>query len=600
MRRLTNIAFAGAIALAGASLAACSSDSDIAADNTPVNPTYDGHSVKTKFAINIAATGKTRMGEDATQGQTTPVFLGMKNLVLIPGTAAGTDAQALNNGAIKLANINAQSDNKLVPNGESQYVYSDVNIPVGTKNFLFYGVSSGTTNATNATDGILTSTLDNIASISNTDDIEFTLNTVLTDASGYDIKKNTMAEILTNIAAATGWSSEIEDQTLKAAYTNFTTTTDKVRGGSSDAILRTVQDLYNVIVGKVNADNEVAKAIKTAIEVSFTIGNVDGVLSWKDASNENFPGLYGLPDGAVQLVCEGGTFSYSDTPTAGSNKLNIYGLTYPASLYYFANTPAKASDQDNVTWPTSSAAWESGFTGWTDDVKATSRTIALQNNINYGVAKLETTVKCDAALLEDNAVAMSGTATANKIKVPTEGFKVTAVLVGGQPDKVNWQFVSESTDDTERAAVVYDTEVNGIVAKHNAVSTANHTLLLDNWTSATTGQEKVNIAIELVNGDQDFYGVDGLIGAGQKFYLVAQLDPDNGGNVTFPETTKCVYPHTGTARVFMQDFTTKANLNIKSLKSAYVTIPDLRSSKLQLGLSVDLNWQAGMSFDVDL
>ena len=53
-------------------------------------------------------------------------------------------------------------------------------------------------------------------------------------------------------------------------------------------------------------------------------------------------------------------------------------------------------------------------------------------------------------------------------------------------------------------------------------------------------------------------------------------------------------------RVFVQDYTTTANFTIKDLKKAYVTIPDLRASQLQLGLSVDLTWQSGLTFDVDL
>ena len=53
-------------------------------------------------------------------------------------------------------------------------------------------------------------------------------------------------------------------------------------------------------------------------------------------------------------------------------------------------------------------------------------------------------------------------------------------------------------------------------------------------------------------------------------------------------------------RVFVQDYTTTANFTIKDLKKAYVTIPDLRASQLQLGLSVDLSWQSGLTFDVAL
>lgn len=39
---------------------------------------------------------------------------------------------------------------------------------------------------------------------------------------------------------------------------------------------------------------------------------------------------------------------------------------------------------------------------------------------------------------------------------------------------------------------------------------------------------------------------------------------------------------------------------IKTLQNAYVTIPDLRSSQLSFGLSVDLEWRPGMEFEADL
>ena len=57
----------GAIALVGAvGFTACSSDDDLTA---PQNPTFDGESVKTQFAINIPYAGgkDTRMSEDATR-----------------------------------------------------------------------------------------------------------------------------------------------------------------------------------------------------------------------------------------------------------------------------------------------------------------------------------------------------------------------------------------------------------------------------------------------------------------------------------------------------------------------------------------------------
>ena len=54
--------------------------------------------------------------------------------------------------------------------------------------------------------------------------------------------------------------------------------------------------------------------------------------------------------------------------------------------------------------------------------------------------------------------------------------------------------------------------------------------------------------------------------------------------------------------MFIQDFMTIANfkLNANSLKHAYLTVPDLRSAQMSLGLSVDLEWRSGFEFDVNL
>ena len=91
------------------------------------------------------------------------------------------------------------------------------------------------------------------------------------------------------------------------------------------------------------------------------------------------------------------------------------------------------------------------------------------------------------------------------------------------------------------------------------------------------------------NSGVAFRGADGIIPADGKFYLVGQLNPD----------AKTIEGVTNPA-VFMSDYKTTMNLTIKSLKSAYNTIPDLRSTKLQLGLSVDLEWKTGIQFDVNI
>ena len=59
----------------------------------------------------------------------------------------------------------------------------------------------------------------------------------------------------------------------------------------------------------------------------------------------------------------------------------------------------------------------------------------------------------------------------------------------------------------------------------------------------------------------------------------------------------------------MQDYVTTANFTIvkndgtshaNGLGAAYNVIPDLRTPALSIGLSVDLTWQSGLTFNVDL
>ena len=91
------------------------------------------------------------------------------------------------------------------------------------------------------------------------------------------------------------------------------------------------------------------------------------------------------------------------------------------------------------------------------------------------------------------------------------------------------------------------------------------------------------------NTGQDFYGKDGIVPNGGKFYLVGQLNP----------TSKTLTNVTNVS-VFLKDYTTTATVKISSLQNAYNTIPDLRANEMELGLSVDLEWTTGVSYDVEI
>ncbi len=586
MRNLNYFALMGAALLTGAvAFTSCSSDDEVAGDG---GTGATGEVVKTQFAINIPyGNGSTRMSDETVQDN--KPFRGMQNIYLIPLTAAGSESSAFTN----VIPLKTFSD---FDGSSSNYkLYNDVNVPVGTTNFLFYGIG-GTTIPSNATgkftNGILSSTLPSTAS---TADVKFALEQILT-GSDFEAPQSTLLGVLNGIANVTDWSAQTADTPLNDLYDAYIT----LKGGSAHSILLALQDLYNAVntIATASGDSPektIALAIQTEIAKSFTVSaDAPYTLTWNVSGvDANYPTNLNVPEGTAQLTWSDGTgFAYVNANAVvgtGINVVNVYNLCYPASLAYFVNTPLKATTETNVTWPNGAENWiaENAFSGWGNTVQATTRTIALQNNIQYGVANLKTTVKCKTTTLEDNAAEVAGLPSNQSIIVPSAGFPVTGLLVGGQPSAASWDMTPAGSVLFDRT--VYDNALTDIYAKYNTPSSANYTLLLDN-TDETP--KAVNIAIELTNNTgTDFYGVDGIIANGAKFYLVARLDPAGTTGVTKPG---------GVTDVFQQDYTTTANLTITSLENAYVTIPDLRASELTLGLSVDLTWQAGMSFDVEI
>lgn len=637
MNRINNYVLNGAIALLStAGLVACSSSDDVT--DAPVNPTYDGKSVKTQFAINIAtpSNGKTRMSAVNTQNNNN--YLGMANVRLLTLAATPGDNQALLS-ALDLAEPTDVNENN------SSHIYKDVNIPLTTSNFLFYSTRKGlgTTISEKAEKGAIKSDLfDNTNPIvANTKEISFSSEPIVSGSNSITVEQNAFATYLNNVVATkvddnNKWSAISDDNsTLKQAYNNFIKNyTTAQRAGSANAVRLQMQALYNIAnpIAENNeaTDNALAKKLRDNIlnssateanSIKFTQSN--GILTYDDNSVSknisNFPCEQGLPEGAALLTLNGSSFSYNNTPEIGSenNKINISKITYPLPIVYFDNTPAKANNAEISDWKKSTSNWDTyNWTAWDDAVSATTRSIALKNNINYGVAGLKTVVKCEAAALEDNRNVYISNSGNQSISVPKDGFEVTGILIGGQPNTVNWQFIDANTNPNHDY-VVYDKVTNGVKADVGTYSSGIYTLVFDNWTSASD-QEKVTFALELKNGNVEFYGQEGVIAAGQKFYLIGQLDPSQpaagsaitwptypetytGGSGTLPQSYKDRFPvKANINRVFVQDFTTLAQVNIKSLKNAYVTIPDLRATQLQLGLSVDLKWQTGLTFDVSI
>lgn len=598
MKKLSSFFLMGTVALAGLGvMSSCSSD-DLGNDST-TNP-GETKAVKTQFALNIPrANGGTRMSGDNAQANKN--FLGMEDIRMYSFKGEPT-ASSTSTATFTLANIASG-----ISETASSKIYSDVSVPVGTTHFLFYAhAPQGTTDADKFAKGILTfeAPADNATATNG-------ISAALVAVKGNDATSETdLLKILNDVAGVNGWDTAADGTELNKLYTKYTS----AKAGSANSIRLTLQSLYNNLGGIVTGANTgaqiVAKAIRTKIEESFNKTTAtDGyvTLAYKDGSAySTYPNNINLPDGAVQLSFDAtNKFSYAaESNLTGIQNLNASKICFPASIYYFQSSDlaATAKELETNQWPTTTTNWTAATApwlkdatnlaeGWTSDVKATTRSIAMRKNINYGVANLATTVKCGAASLKDNDkfTVTDPSEFAGTVAVPTEGFPVTGLLIGGQPTKVGFNF--QPSDDAFDYTI-YDNNLTNIVAKNGTASTTNYTIVLPNYKgrTATEDQNKVNVAIELTNNSGvAFRGADGIIPAGGKFYLVGQLNPD-------AKTIEDVI----NPAVFMSDYMTTMNLTITSLKSAYNTIPDLRSTKLQLGLSVDLDWQAGLQFDVEI
>lgn len=358
-------------------------------------------------------------------------------------------------------------------------------------------------------------------------------------------------------------------------------------------------------------------------------------------------GSFHIPDGAAQLrfLPATGEFEYKHpndplvNPHAASFEPRKYA--YPLELMYFVNSGLRVTSKDNVTsldFPNGVDPWDNdNHERWTNGlwkknrkVTSSTRGVAVRDNINYGVALFETKVAYSATVLKDNRKKMTGNEEEDRqFNVTDANIQMTGVLVGGINPKADWQFlpidmsgqpVSDATDLVygKFDGVIYDDEIpdGGI-----PTVTPNYTVVFDNYDASKADdavQNYVYVALEFINNGDDFWGRDNLVAKGNKFYLVARLDcavdptaaTQVSKTVEWPEFYQVPPIYTSGAnagkskqipRVFIQDFVTSALFKIgeNSLKYAYVTVPDLRSSQMSLGLSVDLNWQRGFTYDLE-
>ena len=464
--------------------------------------------------------------------------------------------------------------------------------------------------------------------------------------------------------AALGTKAPLQ-QNLAKVYLTIQNTykTGDIHSGSAANVCNVIKDVYAIANSVANATptndaelNGLLLAEEIVLRIKKYFNNPEGIIAFKDLGSskntdepmgslldkttltssdftgvtndylQGFPKAFGVPDGVAQLAfIEGLTlgtdnktitngFVYKDFDNNASlvnlsEKLNPAKYMYPAELLYFDNSLLYVSDSEKApgdypegynTWDTYSWTGNSWKVG---SVASTTRSVAVKNNINYGVSMLKTNVTLDGTTFTDNHDASENvTYTVEDVKK----LKLKGVLIGGQYKEVGWNYLSTGNGDNTDF-IIYDNKIADEAILSATSPKPNYTLVFDNYAGDT--QSDVLVALEFKNEtEKDIYGKGGMIPKNATFYLVGKLviNPTTGTapTITSWPSTYAIPPYNtdGTSkkvsRVFVQDYMTEATFKIgaNSLKNAYTTVPDLRSSQTSLGLSVDLNWREGIDF----
>ena len=579
IKKLTFVACAAMLASAVA-LTGCQGDNNA--------PTQQG--VTTDIAISlpgqVGASGPNKMPGATVQlnGHTDFTANGMVGITLVPFAKSEkvTTSSVRQGENIVLGSIESTQTYTNSANGRAK-VFTGKSVPLGTSAFLFYG-ESGKTGANKFETGSLTASLTGQPSA-----FTFTLEQIVANSGA--VEGDAACTGLTNFLNAVAQASDgvkewrnyesTDNEGLYELFQTYSTT----HVLSSFHVQRMMTDLYKTLMPSSDA---MSTAIKTVIgngtyaTVNTTTGEVTLVAGLQDFPETKF----NIPQGSVSVA-------YNTTSKLfGNNAAHAYGAldpanlnyyVYPASLWYTSNTRIKTHNTSLLDEYTGAASWKDILAAYSNDnssVNSKTRSIALKDTVQYAVARLDVKVKFkEGTTLIDNDPVEAN----NSVSNPAGGYPLTAVLVGGQKN-VGFDFTQATyAGGIGNTYTIYDKVMtNAITYDASAYSDPNSTLVLE-----TPADIDEYIALEFTNtSDKDFYGVNGIVPVGGKFYLVGQLSA--------AEATQ-----TGN-KVFKQDYTTTVRVAIKDLKSAYVTIPDLKAPELEIGLSVDLYWESGHTYDLEL
>lgn len=531
--------------------------------------TNDGGEGSMSLALSLKTIGSrevsTKMSQEITQTQTGDNFRGIEEIIVVPYRTSSGDSVRYGDqriGIVELQNPGIQNTFASTANAglvyyNNSHYYRIAFVPTGTNRVLAYGKAIDKGYVTNKAglhrNGTLEATvLDKPVSA---EGIAFNLKPILGTMQD---NGNEVREI------------DVIYETADALIDALNVVVDALRG-SSEPLIRSILDeikrdnqilacsyltfdtIVREVVSKMQQSGKNDNVVLTAITQLNTLMTGVGA----------FPSSYGIPEGALGFWWNGDRFLrlISDINIA---IVDPGSYCYPPNLWYFTNSPVRTANKDENLVDQYAATNPS----WNDNildqyyisgtsVSSTSRSVAIENQLQYGVALLELSLgECSVT--------------------EAYGCPLTGVIVGDQKD-VDFNFNPKSTSASR---YVFDNVVSGLSL--GAASTATvETLVLQ--TRDRVNQNKVHFALEFKNTTQEtLHCQQGDIFPNARFYFVGELDP-RADDVTQP-SGETLYS------VFVKDHKTHITAKINSLGNAYNTVPDLHEPQLEIGIVAEMKW----------
>ena len=396
------------------------------------------------------------------------------------------------------------------------------------------------------------------------------------------------------------WNESVEDSNLREAYRQITNDGAVIPGSAPlvEALLSSLygmlrnyeshnMNVYEIVEGGVPYEaskedgtpllyKDIFNQLRDDVFARFTSLMADGDLviddnalevRFKDEAVRHYPENMGLPSGCAVLRWTSAGFVVPlMNGVEGMAPMNRY--CFPPALCYFANTGIRTSEDENVLQSyigSSSVNWNEVLSNFTLGTSVTSRTkaIALEDPVQFAVGMVNATIKASREKLQDNDGLPETTVDASGENLP-----VTGLILGGQYVQ-SFDFTPVYTEDGEY--YLYDNQVPGVFLT-TQTSEPIRTLSFQ-----TPADKEVYFTLEMRNDSgKTFYGADGRILPGRKFYMV--------GKLTLPD------PPRAFDSAVVKDHVTRVTCTINSLDGAYNAVPDLGLPQLVVGVQAQMNW----------